>query len=163
MFVSASGEFNPAAAGRRASGHAALANALVSATRSLGAVKRAFSHSKPTAAHENMIAASRQLAADAASVIVTAIHGTALNDPETVCILFELFLMRDVSRRSCEQGLALPRSKLTLSALVATRSGARHTACCVNISFTAAARSDFSRTTEQHCSATAFWRTIWCT
>lgn len=101
MFVSASGEFNPAAAGRQATGHAALANALVSATRSLGAVKRAFSQMKPTAVHAEMFAASRQLASDAASVIVGAIRGTALNDPETMCILFELFLMRDVSDALC--------------------------------------------------------------
>lgn len=81
----------------RRTDHGALANALVSATWSLGAVKRAFATTKPTAEHDEMIRCSRQFAADAAAVIERVMRGTTLNDPETVCILFELFLMRDVS------------------------------------------------------------------
>lgn len=74
-----------------------LAEALVSVAWSLGAVKRAFSGTVPTAVHDDMIHRSRNFAQDAASLIQAFNCGDGFDDPETFLILFELFLLRDVS------------------------------------------------------------------
>lgn len=70
--------------------NSALANGLVSAAKSVGAVKRAFVATKPTPAHAEMVSLSRAFADEAKAVVRVA------DDLETVCILLEILLLRDV-------------------------------------------------------------------
>lgn len=99
MFISAGGACVGAGALDPPMGaQAALASALVSVTWSLGAVKRAFEGTRQTDVHDDMIARSRRFANDAAQVIHAFNRGEGFNEPETMLILLELFLLRDVSR-----------------------------------------------------------------
>lgn len=99
MFISGTGN----APERLNTPQASLAYALVSATWSLGAVKRAFEGTEPTDVHDDMIARSRRFAEDAASVIHAYNRGEGFNDPETMLILLELMLLRDVSDEALEE------------------------------------------------------------
>jgi hypothetical protein len=76
---------------------AAMAKALVAAARSLGVVKRALAAKAQSTSHAEMITQSREFARDAEAVIHNYNRGDGANDPETILILFELFLLRDVS------------------------------------------------------------------
>ncbi len=91
MFISAGG-----AAEVGISAQATLAAALVSVTWSLGAVSRAFEGTRPAEGHDTMIARSRRFADDAVQVIHAFNRGEGPNEPETMLILFELLLLRDV-------------------------------------------------------------------
>jgi len=76
---------------------AAMAKALVAAARSLGTVKRAIAAPPKSPAYKELMIRSREFAHDAAAVIHTFNSGDGGNDPETILILFALFLLRDVS------------------------------------------------------------------
>lgn len=102
MFISASGGAGGAPDAPMGA-QAALASALVSVTWSLGAVARAFEGTRPTDVHDDMIARSRRFADDAAQVIHAFNRGEGFNEPETMLILLELFLLRDVGVSSSDE------------------------------------------------------------